>query len=280
MKKLIFLVGVLLPVWCFSQDFHLTLFGGFANYQGDLQEKRISLDQSYGAIGAGLRYDINRHFAARAGFVYGTIGADDKKNGASLQPRNLNFKSGLLEGNLLLEYNVLDLTYHRLTPYFFGGISIFHFNPYTYDTLGNKILLQPLGTEGQGLAAYPDRKMYRLTRFGVPFGGGIKLRISRDMVLGYEIGLRKTFTDYLDDVSTTYADATLLATERGPKAVEMAYRGGELKNGNPAYPAEGTKRGGAAYDDWYYFHGITLSIRLNGLNRKRGSQLDCPVNVR
>lgn len=279
MKKLIFLAGMGLPLLSFSQDLHLNLFGGFANYQGDLQQKKIALDQSSGALGIGLTYDINRHFSARAGLVYGVIGADDKKNGATLQPRNLNFKSGVFEGNLLLEYNILDLRYHRATPYVFGGIGIYHFNPYTYDTLGNRILLRPLGTEGQGLPEYPDRKMYRLTQFALPFGAGVKLRVSDRILLGYEIGLRKTFTDYLDDVSTNYADAAVLGAARGPKAIEMAYRGGELKDGNPVYPAEGTKRGGSRYGDWYYFHGITVSIRLNNRGRKNGDQLGCPVNV-
>jgi len=74
--------------------------------------------------------------------------------------------------------------------------------------------------------------------------------------------------------------------EKGPKAVELAYRGGELKDGNPAYPADGTKRGGSDVKDWYYFQGITLTYRLQGGrgtgSRKAssmGHQMDCPKNV-
>jgi len=65
--------------------------------------------------------------------------------------------------------------------------------------------------------------------------------VTDNVVIAYEIGLRKLFTDYLDDVSTTYVDQATLLAARGPDAVKMAYRGGELKSGQP-YPAAGTMR--------------------------------------
>jgi hypothetical protein len=73
----------------------------------------------------------------------------------------------------------------------------------------------------------------------IPFGGGIKFRISDRVVLAYEIGMRKLFTDYLDDVSNTMSANPSCWPAKGPEAVEMAYRGNELK-GRPAYPAAGT----------------------------------------
>lgn len=109
------------------------------------------------------------------------------------------------------------------------------------------------------------------------------MRVSDNVVLGYEIGLRKIFTDYLDDVSSTYVNPIDLATARGFKAVEMSYRGGEVKNGSPFYPTEGSLRGSIKQKDWYYFHGITLSIALNngaGSNwGGRKNQMGCPVRV-
>jgi hypothetical protein len=282
MRKL-FSLFLLFPVVLSAQQrLHLTLFGGFSNYQGDLQEKAITLDESNGAFGAGLKYDITSHTAIRSSFVYGRIEGNDKLNSASLQPRNLSFQSKIFEFNLLGEYTIFDLSEKRFSPYVFGGIALLRFNPYAYDTLSNKVFLKPLSTEGQGLAAYPDRKPYKLTQFAIPFGAGIKYRINENAVLGYEFGLRKTFTDYLDDVSKTYVDPVALALERGPKAVEMSYRGGELKTGNPVYPADGSIRGGSKFKDWYYFSGITLSI---GINTGNGSffgngngkgRTDCP----
>jgi len=73
----------------------------------------------------------------------------------------------------------------------------------------------------------------------------------------------KLFTDYLDDVSNRYVDQTILLNARGSKAVEMAYRGGELKGGNPVYPSRyGTVRVVQNTRTSYYFTGIKLSIPL------------------
>lgn len=289
MRKTTALLCVLLPALSQAQEasrLHLTLFGGLTNYQGDLQGKAFTFQQSKLGLGIGLKYDLTPHFAVRGGIQYGSVeAADSRSSDSALIARNLSFQSRIFEGNLLLEYTLFNLEDKKISPYIFGGIALFHFNPYAYDTLGNKIMLQPLSTEGQGLAQYPDRKPYSRTQFALPFGGGIKFRISDRMVLGYEIGLRKLFTDYLDDVSTRYVDETALRDAKGDKAVEMSYRGGELKNGAPSYPADGTLRGNAKVKDWYYFQGLTLTIALGGNGSGFGgggggkSRLGCPKNV-
>lgn len=279
MKKFFICILFVLPLVSNAQGVHLNLFGGILNYQGDLQGKPFTFEQSNGAAGVSLSYDLTTHFSLRSGIMYGKVMADDKQNKASLQFRNLNFKSTIAEGNLLLEYKVLDLEEKNFTPYAFAGLAVYHFNPYTFDSSGTKFYLKPLSTEGQGLANYPDRKPYRLTQFSVPFGGGIKIRMSEGLILGYEIGMRKIFTDYLDDVSTTYVDGTTLAAAKGPNAVQLAYRGDELKNGDPNYPIHGTLRGSPKAKDWYYFQGITLSLRVGYLYRSRGQRLACPPRV-
>lgn len=284
------LLCLLVPVFSQAQEssrFHLTLFGGVTNYQGELQGRAFTFNQSNLGIGAGLKYDLTPHFAIRTGIQYGTIEASDRENNdPKLRPRNLSFQSRIVEGNLLLEYTLFNMEDKKISPYLFAGVAVYHFNPYAFDTLGNKVFLKPLSTEGQGLSAYPDRKEYKLTQFAIPFGGGIKFRISNNVILGYEIGLRKTFTDYLDDVSTRYVDQFVLSQERGAKAVEMSYRGGELKDGNPVYPADGELRGSSKTKDWYYFQGLTLSIGIGGKGAgggvgggSRGNRLGCPRNV-
>ncbi|HTL09859.1 MAG TPA: DUF6089 family protein [Chitinophagaceae bacterium] len=271
-----------IPSVVMAQKLHVDLFGGFSNYQGDLQEKRLTTSQAKAALAIGLRYDLSNHFSVRSNFTYASLAAADAYNRqADLRARNLSFNTHLTELNLLLDYNFLNLNYYRFTPYVFGGAAVFHFNPYAFDSTGNKIFLQPLGTEGQGLAAYPDKKMYRRTQFAIPFGAGIRWRFTDNITLSYELGLRKTFTDYLDDISGTYADQATLAAARGPKAAEMAYRGAELKNGAP-YPAEGTVRGGPKYKDWYYFSGVTISIGIgkrSGFHGTDNGRTDCPKPV-
>ena len=282
MKKIL-LAGMLFPLLAQAQ-WNVNLFGGFSNYIGDLQSSAYTTAQSNGSFGAGLQYDWNAHVSLLSNLTYGRISAaDGYSKQADLRARNLNFESVIGEWNLLLEYNLLDLQQHRVTPYFFAGVALFHFDPYAYDAQGTKVYLRPLSTEGEGLAAYPGRKPYSLTQVSIPWGGGIKFRVSDRVVVAYEINMRKTFTDYLDDVSTTYVDQTVLLNARGPEAVEMAYRGNQLKNGAP-YPAAGTIRGGPRYKDWYYTSGLRVTIALNdGMSslshRRHNGVLDCPKKV-
>jgi hypothetical protein len=281
MKKLL-LAGILFPLFTQAQ-WKVNLFGGFSNYIGDLQPKVYTTQQSNGAFGGGLQYDLNGHFSILGNASFGRISASDAySKRADVRARNLSFESKIYEGNLLLEYNLLDLQEHRLTPYVFAGAALFHFNPYAYDSLGKKVYLQPLSTEGQGLAQYPGRKQYSLWQISIPFGGGIKFRVSDRVVVAYEIGMRKTFTDYLDNVSTTYVDKAILQAAKGPEAVEMAYRGGELKGGAP-YPAAGTVRGNSKTKDWYYMSGFRVTIALNdpgtSAHRRRNGVIDCPKKV-
>jgi hypothetical protein len=161
-------------------------------------------------------------------------------------------------------------------------VAVYHFDPYTFDSAGRKYYLKPLSTEGEGFIA--GRNNYSLTQFSIPFGAGVKMPLSENINVGFEIGYRKLFTDYLDDVSTTYVDPNLLLVNRGAKAVELSYRGGELKTGSIVYPV-GVQRGNPSSKDWYYFTGLTLTFRLgnnllgNGGGSGKNSELNCPKNV-
>lgn len=286
MRKFL-LLSILCPLVAVSQQrFHVTLFGGLSNYAGDLQDHQFTLQQSNFAFGAGIKYDFSPHLALRLAYNHGTIEGDDKKSSDPLlRARNLSFASKINEGSLLLEYTILNLEDRKISPYIYSGVSVFHFNPYAYDTVGNKVFLKPLSTEGQGLEQYPDRKPYKLTQFAIPFGIGVKFRISENTVLAYEVTVRKTFTDYLDDVSNTFVDEFALAQARGTKAVEMAFRADELKGSTSTYPGDGAVRGGPKYDDWYYTTGFTLYIGLGSGNgggsvfgRSKGgrNRMGCP----
>ncbi len=284
MKHIIFfIIALLFVVTAQAQKLHITVFGGFANYQGDLQDKRFTLNQSHPAFGAGVLYEISEKWYARANVTFGKVSGDDKKN-VKNTIRNLSFSSPVSDIHLGLEYNLFSLYERDFTPYIFAGVSNFSFRPSAIDSAGNKVFLQPLSTEGQGF--YQDRKPYKLNQFAIPFGGGVKFAFSDNFRLAIEVGLRKTNTDYLDDVSTTFVDEGVLLANRGPKAVELAFRGDELKTGL-AYPADGSQaqRGGEKFKDWYYFGGINLAIRLrgngNGGGNKGGGKYKtgCPTRV-
>lgn len=279
--KFLFYSFLLFPGLVQAQRWHINITGGVSNYSGDLQAKAYTFDQSFFAFGAGAQYDITRNFSAISNIYIMKVGASDQYNNANLVPRNLSFQSNIIEWNLVGEYSFMDITQKKFSPFIFGGIAVFHFNPYAYDTTGQKVYLRPLSTEGEGLPQYPGQNPYSLTQFAIPFGGGIKFRVSENVVIAYEVGFRKTFTDYLDDVSTIYVDKTILLNARGPLAVEMAYRANELKGGDPNYPPAGTERGGPKYKDMYYYTGIRVSIAL--LSKSDGyygrGRTDCPPKV-
>lgn len=222
---------------------NVSAYGGFMNYDGDLQGKRFTTDQSHPAFGIGVGYTFMDRFSVSYNVVTGKVSASDAKSGSRGRiPRNLDFTSSITEVNLLFEANLFDISVHSITPYGFAGIAAFKFDPYTTGRDGEKVYLQPLNTEGQGLPEFPDRKPYKLTQFSIPFGAGIKFRITETFSISGEIGLRKTFTDYIDDVSSAhFVDTALLAAAYGPQSAAYSFRGDEIdpptslssRRGNP-----------------------------------------------
>jgi hypothetical protein len=257
MKKLV-TAFCCLPLLAAAQNFYASARLGMANYQGDLKASSISFAQSKLLISLGARYDLSEHLTARTYFSLTSLAADDKNGTATMKQRNLNFKTKILDWELGAQYSLFSFNDQWWTPYIFAGIGIYHFNPYTNDSAGNKTYLKPLSTEGQGFM--PGVKNYKLTQFSIPFGIGAEYSLNEDMRLGLEFGYRKIFTDYLDDVSSYYVDETALLAARGQKAVDLAWRGDE-KGGGP-YPGPGTIRGNSKFNDGYYYMAITYTVRL------------------
>jgi Domain of unknown function (DUF6089) len=257
MKKLL-LICFCLPLITNAQNFYISARLGSANYQGDLKARSISFSQSKLMGSLGARYDFSEHITARSYFTLTSLHADDKKGTAGMQSRNLNFRTKIFDWELTGQYNLFSFNNKWWTPYVFAGIGIFHYNPSTQDTAGNKVYLQPLSTEGQGFTA--GVKNYKLTQFSIPFGFGAEYSMNEDMRLGLEFGFRKVFTDYLDDVSGSYADEATLLTARGQTAVDLAWRADE--KGTAPYPVAGTNRGNSKFNDGYYYVAITYTVRL------------------
>jgi opacity protein-like surface antigen len=234
-----------------AQRFHLGVFGGLAAYNGDLTDKIFPKKVTNGAIGITGNYELTDNIMLRAGYTYSIVGGADRfSEDPELRARNLAFETALSEFTLVGEYYLLNLYENRFSPYAFAGLAVYHFNPYAYNGNTQKIFLKPLSTEGQGLPGYPEKTPYSLTQMAIPFGGGVKFAVTDNLHLGLEVGFRKLFTDYFDDVSTTYADPNDLLVGRGQLAVDMSYRGDDV--GNPVYPAKGAGRGGPDYNDTYY----------------------------
>ena len=281
MRKLLLIV-LYFPLAISAQDFHFSARLGLANYHGDLTQHAINVSGSKPFVSLGARYDLSEHIAARTYFSFTSLQADDKNGTAAMKARNLNFKTRMLDWELTGQYNLFNLNDKWWTPYLFAGVGIFHFNPYTQNSTDEKIFLQPLSTEGQGVRSGSDP--YKRTQLSVPVGFGVDYSLNEDMRIGLEMGYRKLFTDYLDDVSTTYADHDALLHAKGQQAVDLAWRGDEV-NGSP-YPPEGTVRGNPGSKDGYYYIAVTYTIRyffdkykaMAGLpSGKRDKKVGCPA---
>ncbi len=285
MRKLFALVLLLLFTAVSKSQVQIGVFGGASNYLGDMTEK---LYQNPGvALGFNLGYQLTDRINLRGGFTYAKVKAADSLNTQQdIVLRNLSFQTSITELSVVGEFNTFDLNIKAWTPYLFGGLAVYHFNPYTFNQQGLKVFLQPLGTEGQGLPGYPQTKLYSRAQLAIPFGGGFKYNISDKVRIALEVGLRKLFTDYLDDVSGNYADPNELMAERGQPSVDLSYREDELPSGDLNYPVKGETRGSPKYKDYYYFSGLHLtyvlstgdgSSRLYSSKRGRNKRFGCPT---
>lgn len=253
--------SVMISKTSISQGWEIELMAGASGYSGDLSQKSIPLKTLGPAVGINIKHPvINNFLVVRGGFTYGKVSANDQDNSDPvIKNRNLNFKTDILEFHMGLELNLLDSREFTGYPYVFGGVGIFHFNPYTFDSDNNKTFLWSLGTEGQGLVQYPDKTQYSLTQICIPFGGGWKHSVNEKLDIVYELGGRLLFTDHLDDVSTTYADPQVLALARGPRALELANR--QLQSPTTVL---GRQRGNPEKNDWYFISGFKLLYRIGG----------------
>jgi hypothetical protein len=233
--------------------------------------------------------------AANLGVLEGYDSVIDNKGSAERfrKQRNLGFRSSLTEAYFAAEiYPTVFLEQYdgllgKLRPYGLAGIGIFHFNPKAQYIAPNGdktwVELKPLHLEGQGFPEYPDRKEYPLTQMAIMMGGGFKFYIKENMYVGFEIVHRKTFTDYIDDVSTEYINPALfdlhLSSQQAVYAKQLEYREKFL---NPSInrPYINTQRGDPTQNDAYFSGMIRLGWRINGANSPNARarrQLKCPV---
>ncbi len=272
MKKISALVIILLSFFTINaQRNEIGIMAGASYYLGDMNpSKQFFLPKPAGGII--YRYIINQRFALKFDGIIGSVKGSDSKSKFN-EKRNLSFKSPLTEISSQLELNFLPFVTgdnkQYFTPYIFAGLSVFSFNPKA-EYNGTTYDLQPLGTEGQGTSMYPDRKPYSLTKVAIPFGIGLKYSIGKAFCFGAEWGLRKSTTDYLDDVSTTYADPLVLAAENGANAAALADQTiiapGESVNHTDL------QRGNSSTKDWYSFAGLFITVKF-----KTGGKGSCPA---
>jgi hypothetical protein len=163
----------------FSQKLEIGAGVGGLNYTGDISPN-FQLRNFRPGGELFVRYNLKNGFSFRAQGMAGGIAASDLNADNEFQViRERSFRSLLVEGSVLTEYNFLDYRESRKalnwTPYVYGGLGYLFFKPQPND--GN----------------------YRTTSLVIPFGVGVKYQIKRPWSIGVEFGARKTFTDYLDN---------------------------------------------------------------------------------
>lgn len=195
---------------------------GTFNYTGDLVR---SYDFSYSQPAATIFYraNISKVISFRASFTAGKLSANDATN--PIDPfavqRNASFDIFLSEVAGVYEYHFLnwrdDIRRLRFTPYLFAGLALFNMSGMT-----------------------DKASQYSTIQLAVPFGGGMKYVVNPKYYVAFEFGIRKTFFDYLDNIS----DA------------DKAYKNYQYGNGND-------------YDN-YFFLGLTLTRTFY--------DIPCPTN--
>jgi uncharacterized protein DUF6089 len=239
---------------------------GAAHYFGDLNPK-LRLNRPKLAAGLFFRKQFGNYVALRISGHYAQLGYSDIYNGYNefMHTRNLSFNTNIWELAVQGDFNFFKFVPgdvdHNFTPYITFGIGTFNYDPYTYYQ-GQKVFLRPLGTEGQGSAQYPGRKPYGSMALCFPIGVGVKYNVNSRMNVGLEVVYRFTNTDYIDDVSTTYAGAAAFpALPNGKASLAGILQDRSYVYGTPIGIA-GRQRGYSNQKDTYVMAEIMVSFNL------------------
>lgn len=267
------------------------------NYFGDLSPtpKKFSTDLSFTRAGFGITGSrmVYPGIFLRVGYNLGSIRGDDfsaadktgDESSRGRYARNLHFKNTIHELSVGFEADLIPNNGGArgrlpINPYMFVGVAVYSHSPKAIapdtDQAGNAleqagqwVNLRDLGTEGQHLDTL-GLKPYSKFGLAIPVGVGVKVRLPANFDLNFEVGLRKLFTDYLDDVSGNYVDLALFddplaraMSERGAEtiaALEGQTRDTQYYNtadwggyrvGENYSPSGESPRGGSADKDWY-----------------------------
>ena len=289
MKKQLLILLLLIPALVHSQAWkryrkEICIGVGATNFLGDLGGanqigthvfKDIEFSLTRPDISFGFRYFITQNISAKGGLYYGVISGNDKLTKQPYrQNRNLSFKSNIWE--LSAQFELSGVTVYReghrydikrahgyknvlFQAYGFVGVGVFHFNPKGYYK-GRYYALRDLGTEGQGLPGEPDK--YKRFSVCLPIGAGFRYGISRQWNIGLEYGIRKTFTDYIDDVSGVYYDKEAIREAYGDPAAYFSNPSDTKDVSKYTWTAPGQDRGHPNYKDSYMFMFVTLNYRI------------------
>lgn len=255
---------------------------GGANYLGEFGGKEktrqdfvwdMKLGQTRWALGAFARRKLNRSFSVNVGLMYFRLqGGDHLSTNPARVGRNLSFRNDMWELYARPEFTLFqdnDLggrgryrTDFRLFAYV--GAAVYMSNPKgQINHTGEFYKLREMNTE---LADYSN------LGFAIPAGMGFHFTFKRRHRVGWDFGWRTTFSDYVDDASTVYAEPDQLPGGANGLAAELAHQTEYVygPNGTTPNPVEnvqygpGMKRGDPTHNDSYLTMTFTYSYVLRG----------------
>ncbi len=246
-----------------SQNWSGNIYLGASNMMGDLGGSNFvgsrgifdwDIKATRPAIGAGIALHMGAVSLATNFLVTHLAGNDAYSSQEFHEDRNLSVRTDLVEADLLFEYRPWSRKKGFNRFYIYSGIGAIYFQPKT-EYQDDWYKLRELGTEGQltedGSGPYSDLSIV------IPYGLGYKFRLAKSTSLILDLGFRKTFTDYLDDVSTVYADPELVGNEKGNIAQELSNRSLTAK-------AVGDERGNPEKTDSYHILSIKFEYIFGG----------------
>lgn len=239
---------------------------GGAHYFGDLNT-RAAINRPKLAGGAFFRKQFGNYIGIKVAANYARLGYSDvfSKNEVQ-QRRNLSFNTNIWEFSVSGDFNFFKfypgVEGFNYTPYVSLGVGVFSYDPFAY--LNNeKYYLRPLGTEGQGSAAYPDRKPYGSMAVCIPVAVGFKYNVSDNVNVFAEVGYRFTTSDYIDDVSFTYPGNDVFPTlPNGQASPAMLLSDRSYETGQPI-GIKNRQRGNSSQKDGYAIGLIGVSFNIS-----------------
>lgn len=233
-----------------AQVMEVGLNAGASGYMGDLNPKD-PFDFSGAAFGAFVKGNLDPYWAIGIHYNHGKIKDNDaSSSNPDFRSRNLNFSTPLNELSLQVDFNFLEYFAgggtKNFSPFIFAGIGGVLFNPRaTYQ--GQEYELRYYQTEG---------KAYRNYALSIPYGAGVKCRISDHWSLLSQLGYRTAHTDYLDDVGDKYPLNSVYGRidAEHPLLINLSNPSQLPHNWNP-----GGQRGDYRKNDTYFFFHVGIS---------------------
>ena len=261
-----------------GQAIYTKIHLGAMYYHGDLTPRTIGLSTGPARFSYGLTIgkNVTDWASINARFMKGSLKGDDRYSlDDARRARNLNFTTPIYEYGIYTDLKVNKLLKaldkYKVRLYITAGLNLFRFNPMT-TYQGKVVALQPLGTEGQTILS-TDNKPYSLIAISRTIGIAVEFDFTKKISIGIEAAPRKTYTDYLDDVSGSYINYDEMMAAGNYLGAQLSNRTGEYLGTENARVPTGTLRGNPKQNDWYTHFGFYIKYSFGRIKISENTEI-------